>query len=213
MLNLCYREAFIAPVTADDHIFNALRAGNRDEAITALVREHQGFIMSVALRHVRRREDALDVTHDVLVKVIEALPRYTQQASLRTWLYRITVNTCISLQRKQRWLQYFSVGESEGELDVRSGDPGPDHAVEHDEFYRYLDTVLRTLPAKQRETFCLRYFDELSYEEMSAILGTSVGALKANYHWAIKKLAEHLRTSEYYQLWHTTSKTTTQTTT
>lgn len=200
-------------MTADDDILTALRAGNRDDAISAIVRDHQAFITSVALRHLRNRDDAMDVTHDVLVKVIEALPRFTQQASLRTWLYRITVNTCISLQRKRRWLQYFSVGESEGETDVISPDPEPDRAVEHQDFHTYLDAILRTLPAKQRETFCLRYFDELSYEEMSAMLGTSVGALKANYHWAIKKLAEHLRTSEYYQQWNTANTTSTTTVT
>jgi RNA polymerase sigma-70 factor (ECF subfamily) len=65
----------------------------------------------------------------------------------------------------------------------------------------YIKQVLSGLPPKQREAFCMRHYDELSYEEISAITGTSEGALKANYHWAVKKIAEALRQSEYYAHW------------
>lgn len=190
-----------AVLETDTDILDALRAGETDRALNAFVRAHQGFVYAIAMRHLRDHEDARDVTQDVFVKALEALPRFTQQASLRTWLYRITVNACISLQRKRRWTTLFAFGEAEGEMDTPSMLPGTDARVLQSELGTFLQRILDTLPPKQRETFCLRYFDELSYEEISAMLGTSIGALKANYHWAVKKIAEQLRTSEYYEQW------------
>jgi RNA polymerase sigma-70 factor (ECF subfamily) len=64
-----------------------------------------------------------------------------------------------------------------------------------------MQRVLAELPTKQRETFCLRFYDELTYEQISQLTGTSQGALKANYHWAVKKIAERLRTTEFYEHW------------
>lgn len=186
---------------ADDEILEAYRAGDRDRATTAFVRRHQRFVFSVASRQLATLEDAQDATQEVLVKAIQSLDRFKGDSTLQTWLYRITVNVCSNMRRKQRWLSFFAAGEGVGEVDVVANQPSTEQATHDREFARYVERVLATLPAKQRETFCLRYYDELSYEEMSTMLGTSVGALKANYHWAVKKIAEALRTSEYYQHW------------
>ena len=185
----------------DAEILDAYRNGSRDLALTAFVRKHQRFVMSVALRHSTSREDAQDASQEVFLRVASKLGEFQGNSSLQTWLYRITVNVCTSMHRRRKLTLFFGFGEAEGELDVPSTDRAASHEAEQNEFDAYIKRVLASLPPKQRETFCMRHYDELSYEEISEITGTSEGALKANYHWAVKKLAEELRSSEYYANW------------
>lgn len=185
----------------DDEILEALRAGERDRAITSLVQRYQRFVYSVALRQMNHVEDAQDITQEVLLRAARFVDGFQQQSSLQTWLYRITINQCRSEFRRRRVKSFFGIGTDEGEIDVASNAPLPSQHAEERDFDAYIQKVLATLPPKQRETFCLRFYDELSYEQISAITGTSQGALKANYHWAVKKIAEQLKHSEYYALW------------
>lgn len=185
----------------DDQILEAFRAGEQERAMSAFVRVHQQFVYAVALRQLRHHEDARDVAQDAFLKAFKALDRFKGDSTLKTWLYRITMNTAISLQRKRKFMSYFSTGEGEGEIDVPSLSLSPADHTQQTEFERFFDIVLDTLPPKQRETFCLRYFEELSYGEISKMLGTSEGTLKANYHWAVKKIAERVRKSDYYDEW------------
>jgi RNA polymerase sigma factor (sigma-70 family) len=189
----------MAHMISDAEILAALKEGERERAITDFVRAHQAFIYSVALRQMRHHDDALDIAQDVLVKAIEGLERFKGESTLRTWLYRITLNTCVSVHRKRRFLSFFAIGEGEGERDVQAGGRDPLEQAATVDFEQFFATVLDGLPTKQRETFCLRYYDQLSYEEISAMTGTSVGALKANYHWAVKKIADRLRGTDYYE--------------
>jgi RNA polymerase sigma-70 factor (ECF subfamily) len=165
------------------------------------VRKHQRFVLAVALRHMPTREDAEDIAQDVFVRVAQKLGDYRGESTMQTWLYRITVNLCRSHHRKNKLLAVFGIGHGEYEIDVTSHDPLPSHQAEHNEFDAYVRSVLAEIPPKQRETFCMRFYDELSYDEISDITGTSVGALKSNYHWAIKKLADAMKNSEYYHEW------------
>jgi RNA polymerase sigma-70 factor (ECF subfamily) len=185
----------------DAEILAEFRQGSRDVALTAFVRKHQRFVLSVALRHAISRQDAEDAAQEVFVKASQKLGEFQGNSTLQTWLYRITVNVCTSIHRKRKFTTFFGFGEAEGEMDVASSDRMPSHQAEHNEFDVYIKQVLSGLPPKQREAFCMRHYDELSYEEISAITGTSEGALKANYHWAVKKIAEALRQSEYYAHW------------
>jgi RNA polymerase sigma factor (sigma-70 family) len=185
----------------DAEILAEYRQGSREAALTAFVRRHQRFVMSVALRHSVSREDAEDAAQEVFVKASQKLGEFHGNSTLQTWLYRITVNVCTSIHRKRRFVAFFGFGEAEGEMDVASPERMPSHQTEHNEFDAYIKQVLSGLPPKQREAFCMRHYDELSYEEISALTGTTQGALKANYHWAVKKIAEALRQSEYYAHW------------
>lgn len=193
----------VLTLDTDTAILEAHRAGDTERAATAFVRRHQKFVYSVALRNLHHHEEnAKDATQEVLVRALRGLESFKGESTLQTWLYRITVNVCNNMRRKQRLLSFFSVGDDDHERDVVAIDSlSPADVVAQQDFLRYLDRVLDSLPRKQRETFCLRYFDELSYEEISEMVGTSVGALKANYHWAVKKIAEQLRTSDFYAAW------------
>ena len=193
--------ALTAQLETDIEILEAFKAGERERAATAFVRRHQNFVYAIALRHLKNHEDALDAAQETFVKALEGLDRFKGESSLQTWLYRITVNTSITMYRKKRLLSFFAFGEGEDEKDVAAVQLDPSQRTEQSEFEQYFQEVLGTLPNKQRETFCLRYYEELSYEEISDMVGTSVGALKANYHWAVKKIAAKMKESEYYKHW------------
>lgn len=187
-------------------LLEAFKAGRRDEASTAFVRRYQRFVTSITMRNVSNYSDVQDITQDVLMKALQSLHRFQGDSAITTWLYRITMNVIASHRRRERLRLFFRVGEAEGERDVKSNDYSPHQLAEHSDVLLYLQTVLKDLPPKQRETFCLRYFDELPYEDISAMLGTSVGGLKANYHLAVKKIAERLRNSEFAWPEHKESK-------
>ncbi|MBM4178794.1 MAG: sigma-70 family RNA polymerase sigma factor [Ignavibacteria bacterium] len=187
--------------STDAEILAEYRTGRRDVALTAFVRMHQRFVMSVALRHSSTAHDAEDAAQEVFLRVATKLGEFQGNSTLQTWLYRITVNVCTSIHRRRKFTAFFGFGEAEGELDVPSSASAPSQLAEHNEFDVYIKNVLAELPPKQRETFCMRHYDELSYEEIAEITGTSEGALKANYHWAVKKIAEKVRSSEYYANW------------
>ncbi len=139
--------------------------------------------------HVRSivgsHEDADDILQEVFVKVWKALPGFRGDSSVNTWLWRIATNEALSFLRKQkvRAALRFSSLDAEAER-VLDSDPW----FAGDEAQRKLAVAVAKLPDKQRAVFCMRYFEELPYEEISEITGTSVGALKASYHQAAEKI-------------------------
>lgn len=182
---------------SDLQILEAYRSGDRERASNAFVRKHQRFVYGIARRFMRDHDDAQDVVQDVMIRALAALESFQQQSSMQTWLYRITVNTCTSALRKSKIRRFFQLDtdvEQHGSTDTHAR---ADHRVQEQDLDTFLRNVLSTLPQRQREAFCMRYIDELSYAEMSQITGTSEGALKANYHWAVKKIAEAMKASEY----------------
>ncbi|MDZ4746634.1 MAG: sigma-70 family RNA polymerase sigma factor [bacterium] len=187
---------------SDAQILEAYRSGATEQAATAFVRRNQRFVYSVAMRQLNHTEDARDASQEVFMRALKGLDGFKGDSTLQTWLYRITINVCNNMRRKKKIVSWFTIGEGPEERDVASQhDLSPAETSVQTDFERFFATVLAKLPEKQRETFALRYYDELSYEEISTLVGTSVGALKANYHWAIKKIAVHLRESEYYESW------------
>ena len=139
--------------------------------------------------HVRElvgsHEDADDILQDVFVKVWKALPGFRGDSSIQTWLWRIATNEALSFLRKQKVRAALSFVSLDAEAErVIDSDPWFDG----DAAQRMLALAIAKLPSKQRAVFCMRYFEELPYEEISSITGTSVGALKASYHQAAEKV-------------------------
>jgi len=171
---------------------------NNDRAINQFVRTYQSFIIHTALRFLKNYDDADDVAQEVFIKALNSLPKFKRQSSLKTWLYKITVNMCQNELRKKKFVSIFSFGKNNDSneddyFDVSSNDPKPDSLLEFKETEAIFVKAYSMLPEKQRETFILRYFEEMPYEEISKLLGTSVGGLKANYFQAIKKITEELK--------------------
>lgn len=161
-------------------------------AANEIIRTYRKFVFATALRYVEDYDDADDVAQDVFIRVFDGLSKFEGKSSMKTWLYKITVNISLNYIRKRKILRLFSFGSTESESSYASDDILPDKSLENSEFERDFLKILSELPVKQRETFALRYFDELTYEEMSKILGTSVGGLKANYHQAVKKITNRI---------------------
>ena len=139
--------------------------------------------------HVRglvgSHEDADDILQEVFIKVWRALPGFRGDSSLTTWLWRIATNEALSFLRKKRVRAALSFVSLDAEAErVLDSDPWFDG----DEAQRRLAVAVSKLPLKQRAVFCMRYFEELPYEKISEITGTSVGALKASYHQAAEKI-------------------------
>ncbi|OGU17461.1 MAG: hypothetical protein A2X61_08900 [Ignavibacteria bacterium GWB2_35_12] len=177
---------------------------NRSEAAaTAFVRKHQNFVFSTALRYLQSYEDADDASQEVFIKALNNLHKFRGDSNIRTWLYRITANVATNMRRKRKILNFVKLDFSDNEeaaltslrVTLASDDDTPYDSIEKKESEEALLSVLTKLPEKQRETFSLRYFDQLSYEEISKVLGTSVGGLKANYYHAVKKITEMMKKS------------------
>lgn len=166
--------------------------GDRERAASRFVRQYQRYVYGIALRHLDgNHDDAADVVQETLIRALRGLPRFKGESSIATWLYRITVNTCLSFRR--RWKQFVPLDDVLGdEQELISSIPQPDREIEDAEFLERFNAMLAALPPKQRETFYLRYIEGLSYEEISAILGVSVSGLKANYYHAVRKIAAML---------------------
>jgi len=140
-------------------------------------------------RHIRRlvleHEDANDVLQNCFIKAFRGIGGFKQQSQLFTWLYRIATNESITFLKKKRRRQAAALDE--GNLRIAE-QLRADPYFKGEEIQRHLQEALHRLPDKQRIVFNLRYFEELSYREMSKLLDTSVGALKASYHHAVKKI-------------------------
>ncbi|MEY3432370.1 MAG: hypothetical protein RL131_306 [Bacteroidota bacterium] len=162
---------------------------NKEEAFTVLVKRHQEKIYWQIRRMVVSHQDADDVMQNVFIKVWNGLGNFREDAKLTTWLYRIAVNESISFldqQKRKSSTSFEDVAEQvENKLHAEKN-------FDEQKAVWKLQLAIQQLPEKQRVVFNLRYFEEMPYEEMSEVLETSVGALKASYHHAVKKIEEYI---------------------
>ena len=134
-------------------------------------------------------DDADDLTQEVFIKVHKYIDGFREDSRLFTWIYRIATNECLSfLQRKKRRF-FLPIGDVAGEL---SSKLDSSNHISGEEIQLKLQKALLVLPDKQRAVFNMRYYDEMTYEDISEVTSTSVGALKASYHHAVKKIEEFL---------------------
>lgn len=174
----------------DLELVEEVRNGRR-EAYTELMRRHQQRVYWFVRKLVGTHEDADDVTQETFVKAFLNLGDFRGDSSFFTWVYRIALNGALNAVRKRQVINYVRENDLISRL-LASGDD-PHRALEQKETETRLRQAVAGLPEKQRAVFVLRYYEELSYEEISAILKTSVGGLKANYFHALKKIREVLR--------------------
>ena len=174
----------------DLELVQDVRNGNR-QAYTELMRRYQQRIYWVARRIVGSHEEADDVTQDAFIKAFLALGDFRGDASFFTWIYRIAVNLSLNAVRKQQLMGYLRESLLLNKILPAQDDPSAQ--VEFNDTNSRLEKAILTLPEKQRAVFIMRYYDELSYEEISKILKTSVGGLKANYFHALRKVQEQMK--------------------
>ena len=161
----------------------------RDMGFRQLILTYQQRVYHVIRRMVLIHEDVDDVTQNTFIKAHHHIDKFQAQSSLFTWLYRIATNEALTFLEKKKKRYFFSIDDHQEKLESYVDQPGN---IDGDEIQRLLQKALLTLPDKQRLVFHLKYQEELTYEEMSEITGTSVGALKASYHHAVKKIEHSL---------------------
>lgn len=167
---------------------------NAKEAFRELMRLYGEKVFWQVLKMVPNREDAEDLVQNCFIKAWKNIHNYRGDAKLSTWLYKIAVNETINFLTKERQRRGLTTdGEDAYLLSNLEADPYFDGNTLETE----LQKAIARLPEKQRLVFTMRYFDEMKYEEMSEILGTSVGALKASYHHAVKKVTESIKGLEF----------------
>lgn len=136
-------------------------------------------------RMVESHDDAADVLQNTFLKAWQSIDSFRGDAKLSTWLYKIALNESITHLSRERKRQNVSLDDEESRL---VGLIEADEWVDGDELAIKLRKAVASLPEKQRMVFNMKYYDDMKYEQMSEILGTSVGALKASYHLAVKKI-------------------------
>ncbi len=141
-------------------------------------------------RMVLSHDDANDLLQNTFLKAWSSLDYFRGDAKLSTWLYRIALNECLNFLNKQRIVNTVSIDDADALLLQKLEG---DSYFSGDEAELLLQKALLSLPEKQRMVFNLKYYQEMKYEEMSDIFGTSVGALKASYHHAVKKIEAFLK--------------------
>ncbi len=154
-----------------------------------LIETYQKPVYQVIRRMVLIHEDADDLTQNTFIKACKALDRFEGNSSLFTWLYRIATNESLTFLEKKKKRYFFSLDDHQEKLESYVDSSAP---LSGDEIQVKLQKSLLKLPDKQRLVFHLKYEEDLSYEEISKITGTSVGALKASYHHAVKKIEQEL---------------------
>ncbi len=154
-----------------------------------LVRAYQQRVYWLVRKMVIDHDDANDLTQEVFIKVHKYLHTFREDAQLYTWIFRIATNECLTFLNKKR-RRFFLPIEDVGHQLSQKIDSSPD--LSGDEIQKKLQKAILKLPDKQRLVFNMKYFDEMSYEDMSEVTNTSVGALKASYHHAVKKIEEYL---------------------
>ena len=167
-------------------------ASTKEVAFTSLVKKYQEKLYWHIRRMVVEHEDANDVLQNTFIKVWNGLASFREDSQLYTWLYRIATNECLTFidQIKRKSVVNFDDVAEDFSNKVKA-----DTNFDANRLEWKLQVAIQQLPEKQRVVFNLRYYDEMPYEEMSTILDTSVGALKASYHHAAKKIEEFIKNS------------------
>jgi RNA polymerase sigma-70 factor (ECF subfamily) len=179
-------------MTNDQQILDSLKdPGTKELAFRQLISTYKERLYWHIRKIVLSHDDTDDVLQNTFIKIWNGIDSFRAESSLFTWLYRIATNESITfLNNRKRKMMSSMTDENEYLI----GNLESDSYFDGDEWQMILQKAIAILPDKQRIVFNMKYYDEIKYEDMSEILGTSVGALKASYHHAVKKIEEYVKT-------------------
>ena len=176
--------------TADNELLVQFRNPlTKERAYTAIIKKYQEKLYWLVRRMVVDHDDANDVLQNVFIRVWKGLENFREDSQLYTWLYRIATNESLTFIEQQKKRTSVSLNNEESGL---SNKIRADQHFDGQKLEWKLQLAIQQLPEKQRIVFQLRYYDEMPYEEMSKVLETSEGALKASYHHAVKKIEDYM---------------------
>jgi RNA polymerase sigma-70 factor (ECF subfamily) len=183
--------AVVSLEAADDHALVVAFLGGRREAFDVIVERHRRHVYQLCFRFMGSHEDASDLAQDVFIRAFKGLRNFKNESSLGTWLYRVAVNVCLNRRALKR-PETEPLDPAE-HVDTRLDSP-LEHVLREEKALVVRDAIAR-LPPKQRATLVLRVYQELSHEEIADVLGSSVGAVKANFFHALGNLRRYLQSS------------------
>lgn len=179
---------------SDDQILALLKEElSYERGFRALMQKYQERLYWHIRRMVFEHSDANDVIQNTFLKVFKSIHRFEGKSKLYTWLYRIATNEAITFLKKKKKKATNSLDDEEGNVVNKLE---ADSYFDGSEIQERLKTALSLLPEKQRIVFSMRYYEEMTYKEIAEVLETSVGALKASYHHAAKKIENYFREEE-----------------
>ena len=181
--------------TLDDNKLTALiqKPKERRRAFELAVRQYSEQLYWQVRRIVLTHEDSNDVIQNAFLKAWNSLDSFHGDSKLLTWLSRIAINEALDFVRKQKKRNALSTDDEELSLASRLV---ADQYFDGDQTEAQLQEAIAALPEVQKTVFLLRYYDEMKYSEISKVLGTSEGALKASYHIAVKKITEFFKQTD-----------------
>lgn len=162
----------------------------KERAFTAIIKKYQEKLYWHIRRMIVDHDDTNDVLQNMFIKAWKGLENFREDSQLYTWLYRIATNECLTFLDQQNKKNTVSLGDEDNGLSYKIK---ADENFDANRLEWKLQLAIQQLPERQRLVFNLRYYDEMPYQEMSQILDTSEGALKASYHLAAKKIEEFIK--------------------
>ena len=189
-LHLLYYNYYMAEHLDDKELLMQFKnESSKEAAYTRIIKKYQEKLYWHIRRMVVEHEDANDVLQNMFIKVWKNLDNFREDSQLYTWLYRIATNESLSFLEQQKKRTSSSLSDDDGYL---SNKLVADKDFDGNKLEWKLQLAIQQLPQKQKAVFNLRYFEEMPYEEMSRVLETSEGALKASYHHAVKKIEDYI---------------------
>lgn len=173
----------------DIEITALIRDGQVEEAFNEIVRSYSERLYWHVRGFVCSHEDTDDLLQEIFIKVWSSIREFRGESRIYTWIYRIATNEALNHLQKMKVRSALRFEKISEEL---TGRIDSDPYFNGDEVERQLSKAVQHLPEKQKTVFMMRYFEDISYEDISEILGTSVGALKASYHFAKEKIIQEL---------------------
>lgn len=175
---------------SDNELLQQFRnESTRNNAFNLIVKKYQQKVYYHIRRIVLDHDDANDVVQNTFIKAWKGLDNFREDSQLYTWLYRIATNESLNFIKQKK--SKYNISLSEMDYDI-AGHLEGDNNFSGDKMQMKLQQAILRLPEKQRLVFNMKYFDNMKYEEMEKVLGTSTGALKASFHHAVKKIENYL---------------------
>lgn len=161
----------------------------KERGFTGIIKKYQEKLYWHIRRMVVEHEDANDILQNMFIKVWKGLENFREDSQLYTWMYRVATNESLTFIQQQKKRKTLSISDEETGL---SNQLRADKNFDINKAEWKLQLAMQQLPEKQKAVFTLRYYDEMPYEEMSRVLETTEGALKASYHHAVKKIEDYI---------------------
>ncbi len=199
MEELKYKAGKINIESDDNDIISSFLNGN-ESAFNLIVLKYQKKIYWIIRKMVIDHDDADDITQEVFIKLYRSLGNFRGDSALYTYLYRMAVNYSLNHLKKNKLINSRIMNFDEESYRLKSDGENIDEKLDANEKTRLLKKAISGLPEKQMAVFNMRFYDNLSYDEISKILKTSAGGLKANYFHAVKKIGQIIKNKKGFAL-------------